>query len=248
MATVIQPDPCLLVIFGASGDLTQRKLIPSLYELYCDGYLPEPFAVLGVSRSDLGDAGFRQRMRDELSTHRQFDEQTWRKFEAMLFYHAADATDHDSFATVKHLSSKQILKIEIPLPPLSEQRRIVDILNRANGIRRFRWEAQKKARQVIPALFMEMFGDPQRNPKGWPGRPLGDISNITYGIADKLNTSLGPQDGTRILTISNVRKDGSIDRNIERRCPRAWERKSRSRARPPTQLRGASCADRAHGP
>lgn len=101
MAIVIQPDPCLLVIFGASGDLTQRKLIPSLYELYCDGYLPEPFAVLGVSRSDLGDDGFRARMREEISDHHQFDEAKWGKFEGMLFYEAANATDVEAFGVVK---------------------------------------------------------------------------------------------------------------------------------------------------
>lgn len=57
----------ILVIFGASGDLTKRKLIPALYELYRQKLLPEQFAVLGVSRTDLSDEDFRDRMKEFLS-------------------------------------------------------------------------------------------------------------------------------------------------------------------------------------
>ncbi|HET7514287.1 MAG TPA: glucose-6-phosphate dehydrogenase, partial [Gaiella sp.] len=46
-----QPDPCALVVFGASGDLTKRKLLPALYSLAVRGLLPERFAVVGVARS-----------------------------------------------------------------------------------------------------------------------------------------------------------------------------------------------------
>ena len=47
-----RPDPCIVVIFGASGDLTKRKLLPALYHLQQSGFLPEDFAVLGVARRD----------------------------------------------------------------------------------------------------------------------------------------------------------------------------------------------------
>ena len=57
-------EPCILVVFGASGDLTKRLLVPSLYNLLCDGLLSERFAVLGVGRSDLDDARFRAAMAD----------------------------------------------------------------------------------------------------------------------------------------------------------------------------------------
>jgi len=63
----------------------------------------------------------------------------------------------------------------IPIPPIEEQRRIVDLLSRAEGIIRLRREAQKKATEIIPALFLEMFGDPATNPKGWDVRSLGDL-------------------------------------------------------------------------
>jgi type I restriction enzyme S subunit len=76
-----------------------------------------------------------------------------------------------------------ILKaLEIPLPPIDEQRRIVDLLARAEGIVRLRREAEKKAAELIPALFIDMFGDPATNPKGWPEHSLGDIAEVVSGV------------------------------------------------------------------
>jgi glucose-6-phosphate 1-dehydrogenase len=60
--------PCVLVIFGASGDLTKRKLVPALYNLATAGFLPDQFAVLGVSRSTMNDEDFRSKMSEDLST------------------------------------------------------------------------------------------------------------------------------------------------------------------------------------
>src|SRR6476469_739126 len=54
--------PCIMLIFGSSGDLTKRLLVPALYNLACDGLLSENFAVLGVGRSELTDAQFRASM------------------------------------------------------------------------------------------------------------------------------------------------------------------------------------------
>ncbi|MEX2647391.1 MAG: restriction endonuclease subunit S [Alphaproteobacteria bacterium] len=76
-----------------------------------------------------------------------------------------------------------LLRLHLPLPPISEQRRIVDILNRASGIVRLRREAFERTRQLIPALFVAIFGDPATNPKGWTVRKL-----------DQLMAS-GPQNG-----------------------------------------------------
>lgn len=123
-----------------------------------------------------------------------------------------------AFATVKHISARQILDIELPLPPISEQRRIVDILSRAEGIVRLRREAEKKAAELIPALFLDMFGDPATNPKKWDRLRLEDVCEISYGIADKLNTSITSEQGVRILTISNVLLEGIIDPTVERYC------------------------------
>src|SRR5208282_5243103 len=54
--------PCLLVLFGALGDLTKRLLMPALYNLACDGLLPERFAIVGVARDELTTETFRSRM------------------------------------------------------------------------------------------------------------------------------------------------------------------------------------------
>ena len=70
----------------------------------------------------------------------------------------------------------------IPLPPLAEQRRIVDILDRAAAIQRLRKAAEEKAREIIPALFVDMFGDPATNPKGWPVATLDKQAEIQGGL------------------------------------------------------------------
>lgn len=75
-------EPCILVIFGASGDLTRRLLVPALYNLACDGLLAPNFAVLGVGRGEMSDDEFRERMsnaKDGLRafhTRKEFDEET----------------------------------------------------------------------------------------------------------------------------------------------------------------------------
>ena len=75
-----------------------------------------------------------------------------------------------------------LLHMAIPLPPLDEQRRIVGLLDRAAEIRRRADAARAKARAIIPALFLDTFGDPATNPKGWPVVELGDvITRITGG-------------------------------------------------------------------
>ncbi|SCC93480.1 Type I restriction-modification system (Specificity subunit) [Thiomonas sp. X19] len=69
----------------------------------------------------------------------------------------------------------------IPVPPLEAQRRIVDLLARAEGIVRLRREAQQKAAELIPAIFVDMFGDPATNPKQWPIQRLGDVVQSVSG-------------------------------------------------------------------
>jgi glucose-6-phosphate 1-dehydrogenase len=62
-------EPFTLVIFGASGDLTRRKLVPALWSLYAGRTLPEPFAIIGSARSEVGPDEFRLRMRDAVRSH-----------------------------------------------------------------------------------------------------------------------------------------------------------------------------------
>ncbi len=85
-------------------------------------------------------------------------------------------------ATVHSLSNGFLEALLFPLPPIAEQRRIVRWLDRAAEIRRRADAARAKARAIIPALFLETFGDPSTNPKGWPITTLGDvIIRITGG-------------------------------------------------------------------
>ncbi|HTD76535.1 MAG TPA: glucose-6-phosphate dehydrogenase, partial [Chloroflexota bacterium] len=73
--------PVALVIFGASGDLTRRKLAPALFNLFRAGRLSEHFAIMGVSRSPLTDAGFREAARQGILDHSgnpQIAEDVWR--------------------------------------------------------------------------------------------------------------------------------------------------------------------------
>jgi type I restriction enzyme S subunit len=76
---------------------------------------------------------------------------------------------------VPGLTREDAYREMITIPPLPEQRRIVDLLSRAEGIVRLRREAEKKAAELIPALFLDMFGDPATNPKGWPVALLPDV-------------------------------------------------------------------------
>lgn len=74
-----------------------------------------------------------------------------------------------------------VFGLEMNLPNLSEQRRVVDILFRAEGIVRLRHDADKKTAELIPALFLDMFGDPAANTKGWTMTQLKDVAVIGSG-------------------------------------------------------------------
>lgn len=76
--------------------------------------------------------------------------------------------DATPFVTVKHLSAKQIREIEIPLPPLPEQRRIAAILDQAETLRTQRRAALAQLDSLTQSLFLDMFGDPVTNERGWP--------------------------------------------------------------------------------
>lgn len=88
-------------------------------------------------------------------------------------YYSAELRKLSVGGVIKFIKLGNIKDAPIPMPTISEQRRIVDLLSRAEGIVRLRREAEKKAAELIPALFLDMFGDPGRNPKGWPVATLG---------------------------------------------------------------------------
>ena len=82
-------DPTVFVIFGGSGDLAQRKLVPALYSLFLDGWLGKRFEVLGVGRHTLTDDSYRQLLRegvDKYSPRGKADEKTWAGFAAHISF------------------------------------------------------------------------------------------------------------------------------------------------------------------
>ena len=90
-------DPCTIVIFGATGDLTARKLIPALYDLYVNNGLPDPFVIVGCGRTPLDDHQFRDKMEDALRTTGKLDLSKWEKFSAALHYRSIVYEDSESY-------------------------------------------------------------------------------------------------------------------------------------------------------
>ncbi len=89
-----QVEPCSIVIFGATGDLTTRKLGPSLYNLYLIGGFPASFVVLGSARSEMSDEQFRDRLKEGIA---DTDLSRWDDFASHLYYHRIDLRSVDSF-------------------------------------------------------------------------------------------------------------------------------------------------------
>jgi glucose-6-phosphate 1-dehydrogenase len=87
-----------MVIFGASGDLTRRKLAPSLYMLYRKGLLSSRFFVMGASRSNMDDSSFRALLEPEAADVEGFDRRSWLEFAKRLYYTPVDFNDAGSYA------------------------------------------------------------------------------------------------------------------------------------------------------
>lgn len=132
---------------------------------------------------------------------------------------------HAGGTTFKEIARGVLRKFDIPVPALAEQRRIVDILSRAEGIVRLRHEAEKKAAELIPALFLDMFGDPATNPKGWPKSVVGEISTrVTKGESPKWQGFEYGNVGIRFVTSENVLW-GSVDLEKEKYVPDEFHKK-----------------------
>ena len=103
MENHIYPDAAVLMIFGAGGDLTRRKLVPALYDLFLDRYLPGRFAIIGIDLQPLNDETFRQRMRDgvdQFSRRGKADDSTWHTFAQRLSFVSANFSDPATFTTL----------------------------------------------------------------------------------------------------------------------------------------------------
>ncbi|MFQ5743741.1 MAG: glucose-6-phosphate dehydrogenase [Acidobacteriota bacterium] len=96
------PDPCILVLFGASGDLVRRKLVPALYRLCLEGLLPHPFAAIGVARRQWDDASFRERMRGAVEEFHGpiADSGCWQQLESSFFFSPGNFEDPRTYTSL----------------------------------------------------------------------------------------------------------------------------------------------------
>ena len=106
MTNQVKPDTnpsCILVIFGAAGDLTKRKLIPALYNLKEAGLLSDNFAVIGVAHAEMDDQEFRQRLRDDMNQFatEEIKEEVWNWLAERLHYLSADFDDENTYSELK---------------------------------------------------------------------------------------------------------------------------------------------------
>lgn len=109
---------------------------------------------------------------------------------------------------LKHITKAKLEEVQIPLPPLEQQRRIASILDQADKLRQKRQQAIEKLDQLLQATFIEMFGDPVSNPKGWDVGCIGDmLESVKYGSSDKATL-----DGEiPILRMNNLTYSGEMD-------------------------------------
>jgi len=111
-----------------------------------------------------------------------------------------------------------VAKIVIPLPPLAEQRRIAGVLDRAEALRAKRRAALAQLDSLTQSLFLDLFGDPPTNPKGWPKVELGEVVKLVGGYAFKSEEFAA--EGNAVVRISNLTGDG-IDLDGIARIPNA---------------------------
>jgi glucose-6-phosphate 1-dehydrogenase len=102
LSTRAVPQPCVVVIFGATGDLTHRKLVPALYNLAADGELPPAVAVIGVARRPKTDEGFRQELEEAAKkfSRQGVREEIWKTFAQSIFYHQTEFSDAPGYKTL----------------------------------------------------------------------------------------------------------------------------------------------------
>lgn len=129
-----------------------------------------------------------------------------------------DAKDIAPRNNYPSLRLPDIAGVDIPLPSMAEQERIVEVLRQADAIRRKRAEARRLADQILPALFLDMFGDPITNPKNWPVDRLGNhIADWQAGFASGKKEVEG---GVRQLRMNNITTSGWINLDLVRTVTR----------------------------
>ncbi len=101
MSRAVPPEPCIVVIFGVTGDLTHRELIPSLYALGCKKLMPTQFAIIGFARRDWDDNYFRNEMKTGMKKVSECGDVEWEQFSKRMFYVKGDFNEDASGSYLK---------------------------------------------------------------------------------------------------------------------------------------------------
>ena len=101
--------PTTIVIFGGSGDLNKRKLIPALYNLYIDRYLPEQFYIIGLGRTEFSDEEFREILEEGVNdfSRRKAENGSWEEFSQHITYHVSNVKDLESYKEIGRASCRE---------------------------------------------------------------------------------------------------------------------------------------------
>ena len=109
-------EPTTLIIFGGSGDLAKRRLIPALYNLLLDGLMPSNYVVLGLGRKPMTDEAFRATVRDGVVKHSRqaLRDETWTAFANHLFYMAGENDDPNTYVRLKARAEELERTFQLP--------------------------------------------------------------------------------------------------------------------------------------
>lgn len=208
---------------GAYISNTPRKLTQAGLE-NCSAAILPPGSVLFSSRAPIGHVAVNT---VPMATNQGFKSFVPKKIVAAKFLYwwlKANRGYLESLgngATFKEVSKAIVSRIEIPLPPLSDQRRIADVLDRAEALRAKRRAALAELDELTQSIFLDMFGDPVFSERGWSTQRLETVAaQEKYSIVDgPFGSSIKPDDyresGIPVVRITNITRNGLFqDRNL----------------------------------
>ena len=130
-----------------------------------------------------------------------------------LLHYTAEITALAGSTTFKEVTKTALKKFKIPLPALSEQRRIVEILDQADALRKKRAEADAKAARILPALFYKMFGDPATNPRNWNIKSLDQVIRGKPQYGANASAVEWLEGMPRYVRITDITQDGRLSQS-----------------------------------
>ena len=150
----------------------------------------------------------------------------------MTDYQNGRLADYYTGATIKHLTGQDLARYRFPLPPLPEQRRIAQILDKADALRAKRRAALAQLDTLTQSIFLDMFGDPATNPKGWPATTtLGEMADIVSGVTKGRRLNGATTRSVPYLAVANV-QDRALDLSVVKTIDATQEEIARYRLLP----------------